>query len=79
VDRAVDQIIATMKYWCDEGRTNGKLGALVVCTRYPKIDTKIQRAKNKPAKSFKSPLHIVTKNYEFEFANLLNLLGPHKS
>jgi len=76
VDHAVLQILNTANYWKKNKLNSGSLAALVVCTRYPRIDTKIQRAKSKFARDFKGPLHVVTKNEEFEFVRLLSFKGP---
>lgn len=77
VDHAVTQIQATAKYWTEKALLEGKLAGLVVATQYPRIDTKIQRAATALARSFNAPLHVVTKNYEFEIENVLSFKGPH--
>lgn len=79
VDHAVEQVKSTMDFWKQNGLSNGLISALVVCTKYPKIDTKIQRAKLALAKIHKSPLHIVTQNLEYDFDALLSFRGPHKA
>lgn len=78
VDHAVEQVKSTMDFWVKNGFNNGLFSALIVCTRYPKVDTKIQRAKLALAKIHKSPLHIVTQNLEYDFDALLSFRGPHK-
>jgi len=76
VSHAVDQIQATLNYWNKNNLSNGKFGALVVCSKYPKVDTKIQRAKLFLASKHKTPLHVVTQNLEYDFDALLSIRGP---
>ena len=78
VDHAIDQITATIDYWISERLRCGKLSALIVCAKYPKVDTKVQRAKSKFARAFKAPLHIVSRNHEYSFLALLSPRGPLK-
>ena len=63
-------------YWNKNNLSNGKFGALVVCSKYPKVDTKIQRAKLFLASKHKTPLHVVTQNLEYDFDALLSIRGP---
>ena len=78
VEHAVMQVFATAQYWTNNGFVSGKLAGLIVCKRYPRASPSIQRAQDKFSKSFRGPLHIVTKNYEFKFKNVLSFKGPHK-
>lgn len=78
VDHAVEQIAETISFWNASGNSNGKWAALVVCSRYPKVDTKIQRARVKLAKQYKAPLHVVTQNTVYDFDALLSMKGPFK-
>lgn len=70
VDHAVDQIKASILFLDTHNLRNGKLACLIVCKRYPRIDTKIQRAKMEIASKYKAPLHITTENKEYAFSNL---------
>lgn len=79
VDRAAVQVKETIRYWASSTMFNGAIGALIVCARYPRVDTKIQRVKAEVARSFKAPVHVVTKNSEYEFKCLLSFKGPYKS
>lgn len=78
VDHALCQIEATLDFWTKGGYSSGKLAALVVCSRYPAIDTKIQRAKVALSKKYSAPLHVVTRNLEYTFDALLSHRGPHQ-
>ncbi|WP_395685023.1 hypothetical protein [Caenimonas koreensis] len=68
VDHAAEQILASMEYL--KGKELGKLrlAGLIICSRYPKVDTKVQRLKQKLATKFRAPLHVMTygRNLDFE-------------
>lgn len=72
VNHAVDQLLKTIEVWRDHplrGK-NTKLAALVVCSQYPRVDTRIQRAKMTFASRFRTPLHISSRGGEFVFCSL---------
>ncbi len=74
VDHAVEQIMATLSFWIpnsyfDKDNTF-KLAGLIVCSQYPKIDTKIQRAKLAIAKKYRVPLHVRARNLDYSFCDL---------
>jgi hypothetical protein len=72
VNHAVDQLLATIEIWRNHplrGK-NTKLAALVVCSQYPRIDTRVQRAKKIFASKFGMPLHISSRGGEFDFCKL---------
>lgn len=75
VDHAVDQILATADYWQKNNLRTGKIAALVVSSRAPRFDTKVQRATTKFYEKFKGHLHIV-RNGEFVFEKVLCADGP---
>jgi 2C-methyl-D-erythritol 2,4-cyclodiphosphate synthase len=76
VDHAVKQVEATMQLWESQGYRCGKIAGLVVCTQYPRIDTRIQRMKAHMAKKYGAPLHVQTRNREYDFARVLEFTGP---
>ncbi|WP_146140343.1 hypothetical protein [Alsobacter soli] len=78
VEHAVDQVIATADKIKNANNEEILLGALIVCTQFPRINTKIQKAKDTMRKRFNAPLHVVTKNYEFFFEAVMSFKGPHK-
>ena len=77
VDHATEQIIRTLRFWANhpERDQTARLAALVVCSQYPRIDTKIQRAKKRMAVEFRTPLHIRTRNEEYRFETLATFTG----
>ena len=72
VNHAVDQLLKTIEMWRNHplrGKNN-KLAALVVCSQYPRVDTRIQRAKLTFASRYSTPLYISARGGEFNFCEL---------
>lgn len=76
VVHAVEQVVATANFMRSCSKTRGPIAGLVVCAQYPRIDTTIQRMMSKFKKGFNAPLHVVTKNYEFQIGKVLSFDGP---
>ena len=78
VDHAVEQVHATAVSLKECGSSNalGPFAGLVVCARYPRFDTKVQSLMQKFAKAHRAPLHIVTRNEEYELVRVLAFDGP---
>lgn len=68
VDHAVEQIEAAFIHLRSSGEQISKLAGLVICSRYPRIDTKIQRLKQRLARRFMAPLHIKTDGRDLKFS-----------
>jgi hypothetical protein len=73
VAHAIEQLEATICYWKDKNYLKGRVGALVVCSQYPKVSTFVQRARLRFLKKFNAPLQVVSRNLSFSFADLLSL------
>ena len=56
-----------------------KFAALIVCSQFPRFSTAIQKAKERFAKEFNGPLHVVSRNCEYEVDHLFSFKGPHSS
>ncbi|MCP1116925.1 hypothetical protein [Robbsia andropogonis] len=78
VDHAVLQILATAKVAAARAERDEKLGGLIACARYPRVDTKIQRGKQKFSDQFGGPLRVVTKDEEFSFELLVGAEEPKR-
>jgi len=79
VSHALDQIEATFRFLSRENLLTAKRAGLIVCTKpsqHPAFTAKVQRAKNRLAKLFGAPLHIVRGNHEFEMEKVLSHSGP---
>lgn len=82
VDHAVLQVQAVAKYLTDNNLRQGKLGAMVLCTRYPRVDSKILRARNQFAKIYSGPLHVTSHDARVNFEDIISkqtaTISPHK-
>ncbi|MFM0391181.1 hypothetical protein [Paraburkholderia phytofirmans] len=78
VDHAIEQVMATAKLAEREKKDGERIAALIACTRYPKIDTKVQRGKQRFSDAHKGRLHVVTKSCEHVFEELLGPLPKGK-
>lgn len=79
VDHAVEQIMSTAEYIDSNKISAGKKAGLIICSKYPRIDTKVQRYKAAFAKKYRAPLHIVNNGGEFDFINLFKFSGILKA
>lgn len=61
---------------CD--RTPTAFAGIVIGKQFPKVTSGIQKAQNAFAKQFKGPLHVVTKNGEFDYDAVFSFRGPHR-
>lgn len=67
IDHATEQVLRTARILTESGMFKSKLAGLIVGQRYPKFDTKVQRAEREFAKLTKGPLHVVCRNREYLF------------
>lgn len=58
IAHACEQIEKSLAEVSGIGYFPKRFSALIVCSRFPKFDTKVQRAKQKLAKTFRAPLHV---------------------
>jgi hypothetical protein len=79
VDHAVKQIEATARHWISESLGAGRMAGLVVCRQFPKASASVQKIQQRFTRAFGGPLHVVTKNCEYEFAHVLSHSGPLKA
>ena len=70
VSHALDQVVNTMRMWRKDRDVAAKMVGLIVCSRVPRFDSKIQRAKLTVAKDFRTKLHVCSRNQEHEFSKL---------
>ena len=78
VEHAVRQIEATLVAiaGCGDKSLPSKFAGLIICSRYPRIDTKLQRLKADFAKKHRAPIHVVAKNDSFDISRVLSFSGP---
>jgi hypothetical protein len=68
---AVSQIAAAIPIVRGGGHCTGRFVGLIVCRRYPKVDTSLQRARSAFRKSFRTRVHVVSRNREYDFEHVL--------
>ena len=68
--RANEQILRTAEHLKKEGIAEGLMAGLIVGRRYPKFDTKVQKAQREFSKATGGPIHIVCRNRDFLFSDL---------
>lgn len=75
VSQACDQLLASVKHPAVAPLIYNKLGFLIICQRYPRIDSYIMRAKVKFAKEFKAGFHVVCRSGEFSIESIVKIDG----
>jgi hypothetical protein len=73
VDHAALQIESALRYLKECGMTDLRVAGLIICTRYPSIDTKVQRLKQRLAKSYRAPLKVKTDGRNLSFEAILTM------
>jgi hypothetical protein len=76
VEHAMKQVHATAAVWLHQLRNGERFAGLIVANQFPKVNTVVQRQQSIFRKCFSGPLHIVCKNYEYEFQRVLEFGGP---
>lgn len=78
VEDAAKQIFATAHHWKVTEQRCQSIAGLIVGRSCPKANTKMQIRKERFAKKFGGPLHLVTHNPELQFEHVLSFRGPYK-
>ena len=73
VAHATAQIEQALLFLKKAGMLDLPVGGLVVCSRYPSVDTTVQRMKQKLAKAFRAPLTVKTDGRDLDLATLIRL------
>jgi hypothetical protein len=76
VSHACEQLFASANDRAVQDHLEGKLGFLVVCTRYPRFDSYVAKAKQMAAKRYKAGFHVVQSHREFDIARVAAIDGP---
>jgi hypothetical protein len=71
VDHAAEQIAEALQYLRESGVAALPVAGLIVCSRYPRVDTKVQRMKQRLARDFRAPLTVKTDGRGLVFEKLL--------
>lgn len=73
IDHAAEQIAAGLAYLKEKGLCDLRMAGLIVCTRYPSEDTKVQRIRQRLAKQFRATLTVRRDARNIEFSSLFKL------
>jgi len=76
VSHACDQLFATVEDMRIKNLIKGKIGFLVICSRYPRFDSYVARAKTKAARKYKAGFHVVVNKGEFNIERCAAIDGP---
>ncbi len=75
VAHACDQLFASAKHQAVAPLIGSRLGFLVVCSKYPRFDTAVLKAKSRAAKEFKAGFHVVCDHGEFHIDSVASISG----
>lgn len=75
VSHACDQLLASARHNKVKPLLEDKIGFLVVCSKYPRFDTFVAKAKQRAAKEFKAGFHVVCDRGEFNIRDLVRIDG----
>lgn len=73
VDHAALQIESALRYMRNIGVNDLRVAGLIICSRYPSVDTKVQRLKQRMAKEFRAPLKVKTDGRNLCFEAILTM------
>lgn len=77
VAHACDQLFTSAKHDHVKPLLKEKIGFLVICSRYPKFDTFVRKAKDRAAAEFKGGFHVVQDRGEFDIDRVTAIDGPY--
>lgn len=75
VDHACEQLLASVIHQNVTSLLKPRIGFLVICSRYPRVDTFVLKAKQKCAREFKAGFHVVCNQGEFEIDKVVQING----
>ncbi|MBT9373118.1 hypothetical protein [Rhizobium sp. CSW-27] len=75
VQHACDQIFASALHEDVKPLLEKRLGFLIVCSKFPRFDTYVLKAKVRAAKEFKAGFHVVCDQGVFDIENVCSISG----
>lgn len=78
VEHGAKQVTATTDFWIRSQNVKKKLAGLIVCTQYPRADTRMQKLQQAFVRKFGAPLHVICGARELELEKVLSFNGPYK-
>lgn len=75
VDHACEQLFASAKHSAVSSMITHGMGFLVICSKYPRFDTAVLKAKQRAAKEFRAGFHVVCDRGEFDINAIAKISG----
>lgn len=77
VQHACDQLFSSVENSAVKPFLERKIGFLVVCSRYPRFDTFVAKAKQIAAKKYRAGFHVIAENREYDIEKCAAIEGPN--
>jgi hypothetical protein len=77
VSHACTQLFESVEHPSVKPLLQEKIGFLVVCSKYPRFDTFVMKAKQMAARKYKAGIHVVCDQGEFDIERVASIDGPH--
>lgn len=75
VEHACDQLFASAGHGDVKPLLEANLGFLIVCSKFPRFDTYVLKAKSRAAKDFKAGFHVVCDKGNFDIEKVCSISG----
>lgn len=77
VGHACEQLFNSVTHENVQPLLESKVGFLIICSRSPRFDGFVIKAKQKAAKQFNAGFHVVTNQGEFDIVRVVAIDGPY--
>lgn len=77
VEHACDQLFASASHPNVQPLLKPNIGFLIICSKYPKFDTFVRKAKDRAMKQYRAGFHVVKNAGEFEISRVTAIDGPN--
>ena len=76
VSHACEQLFASVEHPTVAPLLKQNVGFLVICSKYPRFDTFVRRAKERAMKQYRAGFHVVKNSGEFDIERVTAIDGP---
>jgi len=76
VEHACEQLFVTAEHPSIKPLLEVKIGFIVMCSKYPRFDTFVRKAKDRCRKKYKCGFHVVCTRREFDIDRVVAIDGP---
>lgn len=77
VAHAANQLFAAAVHPNVVSLVEDRIGFLVICSKFPKFDTFVRKAKDRAAKQFGAGFHVVCNQGTFDIETVVKISGPY--